>query len=189
MIHGYSCKSSKKLIPILTSHLFYSMSTDTKAINWQKRKKVGSFPSPVRSGCTMAYWTAKGIGIMFGGVTDEDLGDEGMKSVFWNELFGYKTDGAGRWIMMGLKKPKRKPGGGRARGDVSDEKNMKVAKEQPDKEVDEDETFETYGPVSQAVKTVPQHSVEVDEPDDPLLSTPLMRYNAMLAILRNTLYM
>jgi hypothetical protein len=27
------------------------------------------------------------------------------------------------------------------------------------------------------------------DPDDPLLSTPMPRYNAMLAVLRNTLYM
>jgi hypothetical protein len=27
------------------------------------------------------------------------------------------------------------------------------------------------------------------DPDDPLLSTPIPRYNAMLAVLRNTLYM
>lgn len=27
------------------------------------------------------------------------------------------------------------------------------------------------------------------DPDDPILTTPLVRYNAMLAVLRNTLYM
>lgn len=39
-----------------------------------------------------------------------------------------------------------------------------------------------------AAATQPLPVVEVD-PDDPLLTTPLARYNAMLAVLRNTLYM
>ena len=30
---------------------------------------------------------------------------------------------------------------------------------------------------------------EEDDPDDPLKTVPLTRYNAMLAILKNTLYM
>lgn len=34
----------------------------------------------------------------------------------------------------------------------------------------------------------PELELEQD-PDDPLLSTPMPRYNAMLAVLRNTLYM
>lgn len=34
----------------------------------------------------MAAWPAKNTGILFGGVTDEDTGEEGMVSVFWNDL-------------------------------------------------------------------------------------------------------
>lgn len=42
-------------------------------------------------------------------------------------------------------------------------------------------------PTSTAVSEVPT-SDQID-PDDPNLTVPLPRYNAMLAVLRNTLYM
>ena len=34
----------------------------------------------------MAIWAAKGMGVLFGGVTDEDSDEETLKSVFWNDL-------------------------------------------------------------------------------------------------------
>ena len=34
----------------------------------------------------MALWSAKGIGILFGGVTDDDRDEENLESVFWNDL-------------------------------------------------------------------------------------------------------
>lgn len=35
----------------------------------------------------MALWPARSTGILFGGVFDEDRGDEGMESVFYNDLW------------------------------------------------------------------------------------------------------
>jgi hypothetical protein len=52
---------------------------------WEKRKKVGYAPS-LRSGCTMATWSAKSMGILFGGVTDEDTNEETLESVFHNDM-------------------------------------------------------------------------------------------------------
>jgi hypothetical protein len=34
----------------------------------------------------MALWVAKGMGVLFGGVTDEDPDEETLKSTFWNDL-------------------------------------------------------------------------------------------------------
>jgi hypothetical protein len=34
----------------------------------------------------MGLWSAKSIGILFGGVTDEDRDEESLESVFWNDL-------------------------------------------------------------------------------------------------------
>ena len=34
----------------------------------------------------MALWTAKGTGVLFGGVTDEDTSEEGLESIFWNDM-------------------------------------------------------------------------------------------------------
>jgi hypothetical protein len=34
----------------------------------------------------MGLWSAKGIGVLFGGVTDDDRDEESLESVFWNDL-------------------------------------------------------------------------------------------------------
>ena len=58
----------------------------------------------------MALWAAKGMGVLFGGVTDEDTSEETMESVFHNDLYGYQIAGNGRWVSMMLKRPKKKSG-------------------------------------------------------------------------------
>lgn len=56
-------------------------------IKWERRKRASDAYSPsLRSGCTMTLWAAKGMGILFGGVTDEDTNEETLESVFWNDL-------------------------------------------------------------------------------------------------------
>lgn len=54
-------------------------------LKWEKRKKVGYAPS-IRSGCNMALWSSKGMGVLFGGVTDEDTNEETLESVFHNDM-------------------------------------------------------------------------------------------------------
>jgi hypothetical protein len=61
------------------------MSSEIKEIKWEKRKKLGYAPS-LRSGCTMAYWANKEMGVLFGGVNDDDEGEERMKSEFYNDM-------------------------------------------------------------------------------------------------------
>jgi len=34
----------------------------------------------------MTYWASKGMGVMFGGVLDEEKDEESMESVFFNDL-------------------------------------------------------------------------------------------------------
>ena len=54
---------------------------------WERRKRPSTAYAPtLRSGSTMALWAAKGMGVLFGGVTDEDSDEETLKSVFWNDL-------------------------------------------------------------------------------------------------------
>ena len=79
---------------------------------------------------------------------------------------GYQIAGNGKWVSMMLKTPKKKGGKGkkghnREDGD-GDDGAQKGTTAEPEAERD---------------------------PDDPLLSTPMPRYNAMLAVLRSTLYM
>jgi hypothetical protein len=89
----------------------------------------------------MTLWATKGMGILFGGVTDEDTNEETLDSVFWNDLqvrffaenavwlinvhfrYGYQLSGKGRWSSMALKKPKVK--GAKSKG---------VKKKQKDKD-------------------------------------------------------
>ncbi|WFC97956.1 Kelch repeat-containing protein 3 [Malassezia yamatoensis] len=120
------------------------MDEDISKIQWVKRRKIGYAPNPPRSGCTMALWSNRSTGVLFGGVTDTEQDEESMESTFHNALYGYQLPGNGRWISLNLRKPKKRaqPNGGQ--GDEEDE--------------------------------------------DPRYKMPLERYNAMLAVQRNTLY-
>ena len=129
------------------------MDDDLSKIEWQKRRRIGYSPNPVRSGCTMALWGNRNMGVLFGGVTDTEDDEESMESTFWNDLYGYQLPGTGRWVSLNLRRPKKK-GGRRARATAESD--------------DESESEE--------------------DPDDPMNSIPLVRYNTMLAVQRNTLY-
>src|SRR5271154_2279313 len=55
-------------------------------IKWERCKCASDAYSPsLRSGCTMTLWAAKGMSILFEGVTDEDTNEETLESVFWND--------------------------------------------------------------------------------------------------------
>lgn len=62
-------------------------SKDPLTLKWERRKKPSTAYAPsLRSGCTMTLWPAKSMGILFGGVTDDDTSEETLESVFWNDL-------------------------------------------------------------------------------------------------------
>ena len=77
-----------------TNSRFVNTKPSTKALQvigpifkWEKRKRSSdSYAPSVRSGCTMALWAAKGTGVLFGGVTDEDTSEEVLESMFWNDM-------------------------------------------------------------------------------------------------------
>ena len=61
---------------------------DPLTLKWEKRKKPSTAYAPsLRSGGTMTLWAAKGMGVLFGGVSDEDTGEETLESVFFNDLY------------------------------------------------------------------------------------------------------
>ncbi|KAK4705245.1 hypothetical protein P7C70_g960, partial [Phenoliferia sp. Uapishka_3] len=165
---------------------------DFRLLKWEKRKKIGYAPTP-RSGCTMALWSAKNMGVLFGGVSDEDKDEESLDSTFYNELFGYNIAGAGRWISLPLKK-KKKAGGKKRKPKVveaiaapspePEDEEMRAGSDD-DGEDDEPKPWE----VAQEAKEALVLDQEVDDPDDPEKSIPFSRYNAMLAVQRSTLYM
>ncbi|KAJ7449795.1 galactose oxidase [Mycena latifolia] len=150
---------------------------DPLVVKWERRKRPSTAYAPaLRSGCTMTLWPAKNTGILFGGVTDEDTGEETLESVFWNDLNGYQLAGKGKWVSMTLKRPKNK-------SKAAGKKKNQAPASRPENYGDTDDEEATEN----AAAPQPLPVVDVD-PDDPILTTPLPRYNAMLAVLRNTLY-
>ncbi|QRV76349.1 kelch repeat-containing protein 3 [Ceratobasidium sp. AG-Ba] len=135
---------------------------------WEKRKKVGYVPTP-RSGCTMALWAARSTGVMFGGVFDEDTSEETLESFFYQDMFGYQMTGNGRWISLTLRKQKQK--GGKKVQQVQQKR-----KDQSDSETD------------LPVQRHPPEAPALEGQADLEQTIPLPRYNALLAVLRNTLY-
>lgn len=57
---------------------------DPTKLKWERKKKAGYAPT-TRSGCSMTLWASKNMGVLFGGVHDEEDEDD-IKSVFYNDL-------------------------------------------------------------------------------------------------------
>ncbi|KAF5347577.1 hypothetical protein D9756_010671 [Leucocoprinus leucothites] len=159
---------------------------------WERRKRASDAYAPsLRSGCTMALWNrgsgAGSTGILFGGVTDEDTNEETLESVFHNDLYGYQLSGKGKWISMALKKPKPKGGKKVTRADKRKEATRGANRRERDSDEDEEEEDDVLLP-SNVIKSPPGTAITDRDPDDPNLTLPIPRYNAMLAVLRNSLY-
>ncbi|KAN0085624.1 hypothetical protein V8E55_006758 [Tylopilus felleus] len=189
-------KGKRPVGVILDDTWFLKMTLDPSfptplTLKWEKRKTASSAHTPTpRAGCTMALWSAKGTGVMFGGVTDEERGEERLESVFWNDLYGYQVAGHGRWIAMHLKKPKKRGGGGKkkqAKGGGATSSIQDLDDHNDDEAGEDGEETQTRSPVAIRPASEPKREDEID-PDDPNLTRPMPRYNAMLAVLRNTLY-
>lgn len=164
---------------------------DPLQAKWTRRKRPSYLPT-LRSGCTMTLWTAKGMGLLFGGVTDEDTSEERLESVFWNDLYGYHIQGKGRWMSMTLKRPKKKGGGAKKKDKKVLVRDEREESEDVDANVDDNDAedeVEFHGVLKKPKQPEPEPEPEpAIDPDDPNLTVPLPRYNAMLAVLRNTLY-
>ncbi|KAI0058066.1 galactose oxidase [Artomyces pyxidatus] len=196
ILHGGYCKEyAKGKRPVgvmLEDTWFLRMSITTPAegassknasplsVRWERRKRPSTAYAPsLRSGCTMTPWTTRNMGILFGGVTDEDTGEETMESVFWNDLNGYQLNGTGKWVSLMLKKAKK--GGAK-------QKKPTPARRDDRGSDDEGENASQAQEVSGCAHRRTNSADPEIDPDDPILSTPMPRYNAMLSVLRNTLY-
>jgi len=59
------------------------------SFKWERRKRASDTYAPsLRSGSTMALWhrSSGSMGVLFGGVTDEDTNEETLESMFHNDL-------------------------------------------------------------------------------------------------------
>ncbi|CCF53516.1 hypothetical protein NDA11_005100 [Ustilago hordei] len=218
VLHGGYCKKYVKgqrtQGVALEDTWFLKMDEDLEKLDWMKRRKVGYPPNPVRSGCTMALWPAKSMGVMFAGVTDTEADEETMESTFHKDLYGYQLAGMGRWVSLNLKRPKKKAGGRRKkkpnpvqiqqqqRGNGYDSDNEDGHHYPSDNDNDEGEGGErgqdltgsteqlciSDSPEPAPLPPQPAEQEEQEDADDPLKSMPLERYNVMLAVQRNILY-
>ncbi|ESK87632.1 kelch domain-containing protein 4 [Moniliophthora roreri MCA 2997] len=159
-------------------------------VKWHRLRRPSTAYCPsLRSGCTMTPWANRGYGVMFGGVTDEEKGEEGLESVFHQDLNAYQwpatftgSAAKGRWMSLTLKKPKKKG--------VAKKKKVQAQQQQRKANDDSDDENEDEEPDPENNETHIATPAEDDiDPDDPQLTVPIPRYNAMLAVIRNTLYL
>ena len=160
-------------------------------ISWERRKKPANPPSPPRAGVTMAYH--KGRGIMFGGVHDVELTEEGMDSEFFGDLHAWNTE-RNRFFQLNLRRP-------RAAG------KKQLANQMRSKErskADEEELLQNLAALekkkglrnddedSDDLKT--GDTQDEEEPDQPgkqaviRFELPHRRFNAQLAVQDDTLF-
>lgn len=137
----------------------------------------------------MAYH--KGRGIMFGGVHDVELTEEGIDSEFFDTLFAWTTD-RNRFFPLGLRRP-RAPGKKQAnqanksrnRGKADEEEllnNLKALETKQGLRDDDDDDF---------MKSSAPEPEEPEEPQKPAVvrfEMPHRRFNAQLAVQDDTLF-
>ncbi|KAJ5983929.1 kelch repeats protein [Penicillium waksmanii] len=164
-------------------------SSAAPTIRWERRKKPANTPNPSRAGTTMAYH--KGRGIMFGGVHDVELTEEGIDSEFFDTLFAWTTD-RNRFFPLGLRRP-RAPGKKQAnqanksrnRGKADEEEllnNLKALETKQGLRDDDDDDF---------MKPSAPEAEEPEEPQKPAVvrfEMPHRRFNAQLAVQDDTLF-
>ncbi|CAG7971336.1 unnamed protein product [Penicillium salamii] len=157
-------------------------------VRWERRKKPANTPNPPRVGTTMAYH--KGRGIMFGGVHDVELTEEGIDSEFFDTLFAWNTD-RNRFFPLTLRRP-RAPGKkqqanqnakAKNRGKADEEEllaNLKALEAKVGIRNDEED--------EEMQSTQPEEPAEPEKPSVVRFEMPHRRFNAQLAVQDDTLF-
>ncbi|OJJ50166.1 hypothetical protein ASPZODRAFT_13256 [Penicilliopsis zonata CBS 506.65] len=158
-------------------------------VRWERRKKPANSPNPTRAGATMAYH--KGRGIMFGGVHDVELTEEGMDSEFFDTLYAWNTD-RNRFFQLGLRRP-RAPGKKQASQATKSRNRSKADEEELLRNL---AALEAKGGIQNddgeddmKLDAVPEE--EQTEPEKPSIvrfEMPHQRFNAQLAVQDDTLF-
>ncbi|KAJ5595046.1 uncharacterized protein N7459_001254 [Penicillium hispanicum] len=167
-----------------------SPATASPAVRWERRKKPANTPNPARAGTTMAYH--KGRGIMFGGVHDVELTEEGIESEFFDTLFAWNTD-RNRFFPLSLRRP-RAPG--------KKQQASQAAKSRDRTKADEQELLENLKALEEkgGIRNdddddfMQLSTPKTEEPAEPAKPTvvrfemPHRRFNAQLAVQDDTLF-
>ncbi|KAI9376593.1 hypothetical protein BJX61DRAFT_254640 [Aspergillus egyptiacus] len=167
-------------------------STTPPTIRWERRKKPANSPNPPRAGATMAYH--KGRGIMFGGVHDVELSEEGIDSEFFNTLYAWNTD-RNRFFPLTLRRPKtagknqqgNQGAKARNRAKADEEEllqNLKALQAKGGLRIDDSDDDDSL----QARSKVEEEPVEPAKPAVIRYEMPHVRFNAQLAVQEDTLF-
>ena len=159
------------------------------SVRWERRKKPANSPNPPRAGSTMAYH--KGRGIMFGGVHDVELSEEGIDSEFFDTLLAWNTE-RNRFFPMTLRRP-RAPGK-KQQANQAKAKNRSKADEE--ELLENLKALEAKGGIqtSDDEEGMQANIPNVEEPAEPekpavvRFEMPHRRFNAQLAVQDDTLF-
>ena len=152
-------------------------------VRWERRKKPANSPNPARAGATQAHH--KGRGIMFGGVHDIEESEEGIESEFFNQLYVWNID-RNRFFPLALRRARIAPKKGvedrdrRGRGKADEAELLRNLA-----------ALETKGTIKDVddVSVDPMDQEILVQPAKPILNAmPHSRFNAQLAVQRDTLY-
>ncbi|GAB1203117.1 hypothetical protein APSETT445_001743 [Aspergillus pseudonomiae] len=161
----------------------------TPTIRWERRKKPANAPNPPRAGATMAYH--KGRGIMFGGVHDVELSEEGIDSEFFNTLYAWNTD-RNRFFPLSLRRPRAQ--GKKQANQVKSRDRTKADEEellQNLKALEAKKGIRSLDDDDEMELNTPKDEEESDKPEKPTIvrfEMPHMRFNAQLTVQDDTLF-
>ena len=163
--------------------------TTPPTLRWERRKKPANSPNPPRAGSTMAYH--KGRGIMFGGVYDIELSEEGIDSEFFDTLFAWNTE-RNRFFPLTLRRP-RAPGKKQLANQAMKSKDRSKADEE--ELLQNLKALEEKGGISslddEDLQIATPKTEEPTEPEKPAVvrfEMPHRRFNAQLAVQDDTLF-
>ncbi|GAD93604.1 Kelch repeats protein, putative [Paecilomyces variotii No. 5] len=162
--------------------------TAAPTVRWERRKKSANPPNPPRAGATMAYH--KGRGIMFGGVHDVELSEEGIDSEFFDTLLAWNTD-RNRFFPMALRRP-RAPGKKQLANQTKSRNRTKEDEEELLRNLAALEAKETMR--REELDDIQIDVPKTEEPVEPLKETivrfemPHPRFNSQLAVQDDTLF-
>ncbi|RJE27507.1 Kelch repeats protein [Aspergillus sclerotialis] len=163
--------------------------TTPPTVRWERRKKPANSPNPPRAGSTMAYH--KGRGIMFGGVYDIELSEEGIDSEFFDTLFAWNTE-RNRFFPLSLRRP-RAPGKKQLANQTMKSKDRSKADEeellQNLKALEEKGGISSLDDEDMQIETPKtEESTEPEKPAVVRFEMPHRRFNAQLAVQDDTLF-
>ncbi|RAL16269.1 putative Kelch repeats protein [Aspergillus homomorphus CBS 101889] len=158
-------------------------------VRWERRKKPANSPNPPRAGATMAYH--KGRGIMFGGVHDVELSEEGIDSEFFDTMFAWNTD-RNRFFPLSLRRPRAQGKKqvanqfkSRDRSKATEEEllqNLKALEAKGGvRDLDDDDEL-------QLTSKADEEPAQPEKPSVVRFEMPHQRFNAQLAVQDDTLF-